>query len=539
MKELLFQNGLFSYFDDSHYIQPRREKYFLHNGRPMQLHALRKSAEKDRLIKSRELEPNKVRTDFGKGEIYRTSLLSKLVFLATVKLATLDANGVGIEMEADKPNWDDATNGMPGMFGSSSSETFELKRLLLLLQKWLADSVDSGVSLPVEQAELFEKVLSELKNSTTGGSDFDYWDGTATAKEQYREKTLFGIDGAEKKIGQNELKNWLGLAVRKLDAGLARARNTAGIYDTYFMNIPVDYQVISEKTSDDGKTRTVLISVQKFEQIPMPEFLEAQVHALKIEKDSAKAKALTAAVEKSSLYDKKLGMFKVNGPLGNAPVEMGRVRAFTPGWLENESVFMHMEYKYLLEVLKSGLYEEFYRYIRTAFVPFMDASVYGRSLFENSSFIASSSNPDPDSHGTGYVARLSGTTSEFYNMYLIMALGREPFRLNARGELEFRPEPALAGWLFSDKTEKTDYYSDSGVKQLELEAGTYAVNILGDTILVYHNPGRADAFGVQAKRIVLTDRAGESRVVGDGVLQSAEAHALRDGKFARLDVYLG
>ncbi len=53
-------------------------------------------------------------------------------------------------------------------------------------------------------------------------------------------------------------------------------------------------------------------------------------------------------------------MYKVNASLTDQPHDIGRARAFTPGWLENESIWLHMEYKYLLEVLKAELYQEFF-----------------------------------------------------------------------------------------------------------------------------------------------------------------------------------
>ena len=37
---------------------------------------------------------------------------------------------MGVEMEGGKPGWYDALNGMPGMFGSSMAETYELARML-------------------------------------------------------------------------------------------------------------------------------------------------------------------------------------------------------------------------------------------------------------------------------------------------------------------------------------------------------------------------------------------------------------------------
>jgi hypothetical protein len=43
---------------------------------------------------------------------------------------------MGIEMEAGRPGWYDALNGLPGLFGSSMPETYELLRLVnFLLEK--------------------------------------------------------------------------------------------------------------------------------------------------------------------------------------------------------------------------------------------------------------------------------------------------------------------------------------------------------------------------------------------------------------------
>ena len=92
-------------------------------------------------------------------------------------------------------------------------------------------------------------------------------------------------------------------------------------------------------------------------------------------------------------------MYKVNASLKEASYEIGRARAFTPGWLENESIWLHMEYKYLLELLRSGMYEEFFADFHKAAIPFLDPQVYGRSIYENSSFIASSKNPNRAYHG--------------------------------------------------------------------------------------------------------------------------------------------
>ena len=74
---------------------------------------------------------------------------------------------------------------------------------------------------------------------------------------------------------------------------------------------------------------------------------------------------MAAAVRASQLYDQKLGMYLTSVPLDAMGMELGRVRAFTPGWLERESVFLHMAYKYLLGLLKTGQDEAFWQAART------------------------------------------------------------------------------------------------------------------------------------------------------------------------------
>src|SRR5699024_2860237 len=121
---------------------------------------------------------------------------------------------------------------------------------------------------------------------------------------------------------------------------------------------------------------------------------EGVVKQLKLTKDREKAKEIYLKVKQSDLYDEKLGMYKTSVSIKPEPIELGRAKFFTPGWLENESIFLHMSYKYLLALLKSGLYNEFFREIKTGLVMFNDPVVYGRNPLENSSFIVSSANPD-------------------------------------------------------------------------------------------------------------------------------------------------
>jgi hypothetical protein len=78
--------------------------------------AVQASPEKQTLIDSRLRRHHQVRAQSGRGEIVYTTLLGKILTLVANKLSTLDPHGVGIEMEADRPGWCDALNGLPGHF---------------------------------------------------------------------------------------------------------------------------------------------------------------------------------------------------------------------------------------------------------------------------------------------------------------------------------------------------------------------------------------------------------------------------------------
>ena len=190
------------------------------------------------------------------------------------------------------------------------------------------------------------------------------------------------------------------------------------------------------------------IQVTEFTPVVLPPFLEGPVHQLKIS-DAQSAQDLDRIVKSSDLFDKKLGMYKVNAALSDQPHEIGRTRAFTPGWLENESVFMHMAFKYPLELLKVGLYDEFFTALKSHLPAFMQPDVYGRSPLENSSFIVSSAHPDPSLYGNGFVARLTGSTAEFLSMWALMTAGKHPFRVE-KDHLVLEFKPILPGWLFKE-----------------------------------------------------------------------------------------
>ena len=78
-------------------------------------------------------------------------------------------------------------------------------------------------------------------------------------------------------------------------------------------------------------------------------------------------------------------MYTLSGSLVGMSQDIGRMMAFSPGWLENQSVWLHMSYKFYLELLRAGLYEEFFGEIRTGLVPFMDDSFLKRITVDRQS----------------------------------------------------------------------------------------------------------------------------------------------------------
>jgi hypothetical protein len=181
-----------------------------------------------------------------------------------------------------------------------------------------------------------------------------------------------------------------------------------------------------------------------------------------------------------------------------------------------------MEYKYLLEILKQGLTQEFYAEFKNLLIPFQNPRDYGRSILENSSFLVSSAFPDKALHGNGYVARLSGSTAEYLQIWLIMNAGKKPFFLDGKKLLNLRFKPVLAGWLF-----KKD--------------GTYSFNFLSKTLVVYHNQKKRDTFGksgVKVTKIALCDEKGKTLEFPTDTIPSPHAERVRAQEVDRIDIYL-
>ncbi len=506
--DLLFDSVPLPFYDSPDIVLPRRERYVLSGGKPRQLNALRKDSEKVALIAARGENGYWVATKNGTGSTFHLNLFGKLSLLAVLKFATRDPFGMGIEMEAGRPGWYDALNGLPGLFGSSMPETYELLRLVNFLLASLEET-PHDVELPREAETLLAAVRAYSDSDPLAA-----WNAFSDAREAYRAATHLGFDGEIIYLDSSAFMELLRRMRFSLLEGIHRAAAlTSDLPPTYLVCEPVDYDVLDE-TDSAGRP---FIAIKSFKPVPLPVFLEGAVRLMKVLSPDDAAK-LHQAVRASVLYDDKLGMYRVNASLADQPHDIGRARAFSPGWLENGSIWLHMSYKYLLELLRAGLYEQFFTELPTNLVPFMSPEVYGRSPLENSSFLVSSAHPDETLHGAGFVARLSGSTAEFLSMWQVMMSGLQPFVIQ-NGELEFALKPILPGDWFDAQ-------------------GKLSFCLLGETEVTYHNPSRRDTFnGLEAEKTVLRLASGETAEFPGGIVPTPYAQRLRDGQVAALDVY--
>lgn len=555
LRGILLDNRNFTFFDNTHVVRPRSEKYVLWEGNPMQLDAVYVDDEKARSIAARKGSPYEVRTQFGKGDIYRTTLINKMICLAVNKLASLDPAGVGVEMEADKPNWYDALNGLPGLMGSSISETLEIKRLIRFMlgafdELELKDSEHWPLAVEIKGfMDKLNKALRRHLKHRGKEADFKFWNEACDIKEAYRAETRMGLSGKETDIRLGDLREFLQTALEKIDRGVRKAWDSKrNVLYTYFRTEVAEYKLLTEKRAGGKRRQKVnargmpCFRPVRIKHTALPLFLEGPVHFLRIEQNPEKARQLVQGIKRSGLYDRKLKMYKVNENLTSQPMEIGRTRTFSRGWLENESIWMHMEYKYMLELLRSGLVPEFYQAFKQVLVPFMDPAVYGRSILENSSFIASSANPDNNIHGNGFVARLSGSTAEFVHILILMTSGQKPFSVNAAGELELQFNPTLPKWLFTTHKREEKLWVDGRETTVAFPANSFSFTFLGDIQVTYHNPGRKNTYGQKAARPhsvkLMDDRRGKTIEVEGATITGPLAAMVREGQFNRIEILL-
>jgi hypothetical protein len=488
-KRIMFEESL-PYFFSPAFVKPRSQKYVLSvtfDGKGKHVRQLNSTDQSDQ-NKIEEIRHIQSVTGWfqsdcdwqhtSKGDVFQSAPIAKLFLLGTLKFSTRDAYGMGIEYEGGKPGWNDANNGLVGMLGSGMPETYELVSLLRYIQR-TSLKYHEGVTVPVELHELIVTIQDNLAQLSVTYSDgdvlyptvppglFRYWDAVATARELYRERTKVAFSGATIIITVDDLGQILDGWLHELEVGIERAMKfgtrgagddgTYGITPTYF-----SYNI--SKWTITGEVNVLghpLVRAREMVVSLFPLFLEGPTRMLKTIETATKdpvspsiieAKNLYSKVRMSPLRDNVLQMYTISASLQGESIDMGLEMAFAPGWLENQSVWLHMSYKFYLQLLRHGLYDEFYQeMLGGGILPFMNPSQYGRSLMECSSFIASSAFDDPNIRGRGFLARLSGSTAEYLSIWVLMMIGPNLFSVDSHnGQLQMQLKPALPRWLFED-----------------------------------------------------------------------------------------
>lgn len=518
LADVLLHEPVYRYYDNACYVLPRKTKFEETAGGLRQYVSVRVDEEKAAQLAENPMD-TWVRSGYGRGEVVQSTLMAKLVHLVATKVSALDPCGMGVEMEAGKPGWNDAMNGLPGVFGSSMAEQVELLRLVQFMKKALeAVTAQSGDGVAVDLLEevhgLWRTVTALIRaNLQEEVSDFAFWDQSHTALEAYRASIRKGVSGQTAIVTADDLLEELTWVERKLllgrDKALALGNELLPTFITYRFTALIPRAQWGDQPLEQ--------CLQVEQCVVLPHFLEAPARQLKAVSPDM-GKVIHQQVKGSDLYDRALGMYKTSVSLEGQGYDIGRIRAFTPGWLERESVFLHMEYKYLLALLTSGQPEAFFEEAERALVPFLTPDVYGRPTTENVSFIASSVNPDPSQPGRGHFARLSGSTAEFVHMWILMMAGPAPFSVED-GRLRFELAPMLPAWLFDEK-------------------GLVQFTLFGHTQVVYQNPDKRATYGqnpVKPSAMHVTFADGRTKETGP-VLTGEDAEAIRLGQVTRVVV---
>jgi len=114
---LLFSSNNLRYFFSAAYVKPRCDKYVLsytYDGQSKHVRQLNSTVHDPQKFALQMADRQKLTGWYGiddnwqrdsQGQLFQSTPIAKLVLLATVKYATRDAYGMGIEYEAGKPGW--------------------------------------------------------------------------------------------------------------------------------------------------------------------------------------------------------------------------------------------------------------------------------------------------------------------------------------------------------------------------------------------------------------------------------------------------
>ena len=178
------------------------------------------------------------------GQPVLVTLAEKLLVPVLAKLSNF-VPGAGVWMNTDRPEWNDALNGMPG-WGCSMVTLQHLHAHLQLLGRLFESRGTQSVAISPAVAELLTRTGEALRTIDPKQAAVD---STArrTALEQlgragteYR-KTLYrnGLGGPPTQVGFDELTRIAELASQAITPTLRGARSDSGLHHAYFWMTPM------------------------------------------------------------------------------------------------------------------------------------------------------------------------------------------------------------------------------------------------------------------------------------------------------------
>ena len=141
------------------------------------------------------------------------------------------------------------------------------------------------------------------------------------------------------------------------------------------------------------------------------------------------------------------------------------------------------------------------------------------------------------------MARLSGSTAEFVQMWMFMNAGPTPFVVETGGSLVLALRPALEGKWFTSEKSRVVWTRDGVETVVVLPADTYAFMFMGRTLVVYHNPSRLNTFGpgkaTVCQQVLHYAGSRKTATVEGPAFSGALARDVRDGRVTRINARLG
>jgi hypothetical protein len=174
----------------------------------------------------------------AQGQIVLVSLAEKLLIMTLAKLSNF-VPGVGLWMNTQRPEWNDANNALVGN-GASMVTVYHLRRFLASARGLFASTLGSrpGLTLSAEVAQLLEgtcRVLErESPDATTDRQRRSFLDAIAQPFDTYRAALYArGLSGETRVMHAAEVIRLCDLALGHVDRAIAANRRADGLYHAY------------------------------------------------------------------------------------------------------------------------------------------------------------------------------------------------------------------------------------------------------------------------------------------------------------------